>query len=363
MSYLIRVYAGNSTVSNINVYVSSQTNTNVGYLGVDGNGDDNYWETKGFTNNAKFTATVNTGYTFSRWAYREGSLSGALNYSYSNPFTYTGKQNIYIRAETTTSSGGGDGETDITWTYRSCGSWGPGEPLELTMNKTYYLYRMQIYLDYSGITTFYTTGSIDTVGYISKSKEYDEKTGEPVDYIAYDDDSGSGNNFKITCDLNADDKIYLWIRSYTGLETGDITLYIDGATEPEISVQKWSWTDSNGTATTNETINAKTAISNGGAVSNFSYKVWNDMCDKVAAIIDAENDAWYEDYDSIANTKIASSDKTLYAGKFNSLRFNIGARANAPSTGIVEKSPGDVVVGDFFITLADCINSWIDNLQ
>ena len=58
-------------------------------------------------------------------------------------------------------------------------------------------------------------------------------------------------------------------------------------------------------------------------------------------------------------TKMKSSDKVMTAERFNALRFNIGSRT---STGIADKSAGQEVVGDYFVTLAKCINGWIDKL-
>ena len=51
------------------------------------------------------------------------------------------------------------------------------------------------------------------------------------------------------------------------------------------------------------------------------------------------------------------TDKTLTAERFNSLRFNIGIFL---STGIPEVSSGDIVLGSYFLTLADSLNAWID---
>lgn len=129
--------------------------------------------------------------------------------------------------------------------------------------------------------------------------------------------------------------------------------------DTETPVEKWSWSTSNGSATSSQTSAAYRAVVNNTSVSNFSYLVWNDMVDKVMEIIYYLGGRWYNDYLSYGNTLMTSSDKTLTAKRFNSLRYNIGSRY---STGINEVSTGDPVLGSYFITLADCINDWIDTL-
>lgn len=97
--YSITVYFNDSEISRTSISSSTGWNTS-GYYG------DNYISSSGFPDSSTctFTAVPASGSTFSCWAYRLGSTSGTLQYSYSNPFTYTGGSNIYIRA---ISSGGG----------------------------------------------------------------------------------------------------------------------------------------------------------------------------------------------------------------------------------------------------------------
>lgn len=136
-----------------------------------------------------------------------------------------------------------------------------------------------------------------------------------------------------------------------------ITVEIDGTIETEgVSVEPWSWNASNGNASASQTRSAYNAVQNEGALSNFSYLVWNDMVDKVKEIQSAKGVSWRENYASYSSTRMSSSDKALTARRFNSLRFNIGYYY---STGIEEVSKGDTVYGWYFTTLADCINSWI----
>lgn len=123
-----------------------------------------------------------------------------------------------------------------------------------------------------------------------------------------------------------------------------------------ISVEEWSWSSSNGTATSSQTSKALSAVKNKGSLLNFSYLVWNDMVDKVKEVQEAKGKSWMTKYASYSATKMSSSDKRLTATRFNSLRYNIGYYY---STGIPEVSKGNIVYGYYFTTLANCINQWI----
>lgn len=121
----------------------------------------------------------------------------------------------------------------------------------------------------------------------------------------------------------------------------------------------WSWSVSNGSATDTQTQNAYSAVTYKTAVTNFSYLVWNDMVDKLKATLDSVGENWDSTYATYDNTKMSSSDKILTATKFNSLRLNIGSHS---STGISTKYKDEYVYGSYFITLANCLNNWINSI-
>lgn len=121
----------------------------------------------------------------------------------------------------------------------------------------------------------------------------------------------------------------------------------------------WSWSASNGSATTSQTQSAYTAITNKTATTNFSYLVWNDMVDKVKAALDCVGESWDSTYATYENTKMSSSDKILTATRFNSLRFNIGSHE---ATGIADKSKDEYVYGEYFTILTDKLNTWINSI-
>lgn len=126
-------------------------------------------------------------------------------------------------------------------------------------------------------------------------------------------------------------------------------------------IEKWSWYDSNGRATSDQTYAAYQAVSNKGNVSDFSYLVWNDLCAKVYAIRSAVGGigAWDTAYGSYSAAQMTSSDRKLTAARFNNLKNQIGTQIG---TGISDVSKGDKVYGSYFITLANRINYWIDRL-
>ena len=131
------------------------------------------------------------------------------------------------------------------------------------------------------------------------------------------------------------------------------------ATTQKKTVSRWSWSASNGSATAAETQRSYNSLFNNGNVSDFSYKVWNDLCDKTYEAIEAAGSYWNTRYTTFSGAKMSSSNKVLTAEKFNSLRLNIGGHV---STGIQEVSSGDVVYGWYFTTLARCLNEWINSL-
>lgn len=212
----------------------------------------------------------------------------------------------------------------------------------------------------SGEAKFTSSLDPDLRAYLSTTEDFDTANGMPMYPIDYDDDSGGSTNFSITKYVKAGTQYYLWVRGKTGQESGTGVIAIFPPTEG-VNVAKWDWNLSNGAATAKLTTAAHTAVLTQGAVANFSFRVWNDLCSKVAAVLDASGKAWDNKYDTYLNTKMSPSDKELTAKRFNSLRYNIGSHY---STGIKEEdvAPGKDVLGSYFITLASCVNNWIDTL-
>ena len=219
-----------------------------------------------------------------------------------------------------------------------------------------YVARFTLTFARSGTVTFRSTGNSDTYGYLSISSSFDTSTGGPKSPIAEDDDGGAGNNFKMTYNVTAGTTYYLWARMLKLTDTGAMTVYVSA---PSVVIDPWNWSSSNGSATASQTSAAYSAITNHGAVSDFSYLVWNDLVDKVLEAKDATGVAWNPKYLSAANTKMTSSNKTLTADRFNSLRYNIGIHS---STGLNDVYTGDLVYGWYFTYLTDALNTWIEDL-
>lgn len=226
----------------------------------------------------------------------------------------------------------------------------------LSFGKAGYVARFTITFARSGTATFYSMGSSDTYGYLSTSSSFDETVGGPSSIKAENDDSGSGSNFKLTYNVTAGTTYYLWARLYDIEDTGTTTIYVQ---PPAIEIDPWDWSASNGNATTSQTKAAYTAITSGGNVSNFSYQVWNDLVNKVVEVKTEVGADWNVKYLSQSATLMTSSDKTLTAARFNSLRYNIGIHE---STGLNDVFTGDKVYGWYFTALTKALNLWIDSV-
>ena len=114
----------------------------------------------------------------------------------------------------------------------------------------------------------------------------------------------------------------------------------------------WDWFQSNGQASAYQTSSAYEAATGRGKVSDFSYLVWNDLCDKVLAVRQSKGGSWDGRYLSLQATKMSANSKELTAARFNSLRYNV-------YSGYPEVSRGDPVYGDYFIDLTNAVNRGI----
>lgn len=136
----------------------------------------------------------------------------------------------------------------------------------------------------------------------------------------------------------------------------------------QVSIAPWSWSAVNGQwATAYQTQLAYSAASGKGKVSDFSWRVWNDLCDKVQECLTRAGESWYTYHGpngsytpTHAAAKMSETDKTLTAARFNAVRGNIGSHV---ATGISPVNTGDKVLGSYFLTLVNSINSWISSLN
>lgn len=139
-------------------------------------------------------------------------------------------------------------------------------------------------------------------------------------------------------------------------------------------ISLWTWNDSNGSATKEETMAAYSAVTNQGSVSNFSYKVWNDLVDKINEIILSIKPEWITTYGTYLNTRMSDADKELTANRFNAAVTNTYYMWWSWTTD--HSSPGytgrkefhgtarygnnsDKVYGQYFLELAERMNTMI----
>lgn len=226
MSYAITVYFRDECIDNTYIYTSYFTHR--GYYG------DDYYTTSGLTFSVKFTATPADNCTFTRWVYRLGSTSGTVQYSYDNPFTYNGDQDIFIRAEGE-SEGGSDSRWSA-WQEERLNISTYSQSVDIYNYETgnyqlepYNVHRYTVVFDYSGYAHFYTVGDVDTIGFLSDEYDWNSENSGPLYEIASDDDSGDGTNFDIEYYVEAGVEYNIYVRSYNGEDSGAVTLYV---TEP-----------------------------------------------------------------------------------------------------------------------------------
>lgn len=136
----------------------------------------------------------------------------------------------------------------------------------------------------------------------------------------------------------------------------------------EIPVLPWTWDDCQtidgdvGEASDLETMSAYNAITRKMETTEFSYKVWNDLCAKTREVRSARgSSSWRSNFLSYSNTLMSSSDKVLTAERFNSLRINIGSMQDVSSIPYPVRK-GEEVYGSYFLTLTNALNDEIANL-
>lgn len=307
-----------------------------------------------------FTAVPKEGSSFVKWVYRVGSTSASEQTSTDNPFRYSEHKDIYIRAVGKKDSGGdlpdipgGDWER---YEASDLGIVMAGTPAirSFGMDTAKCVYAYPVKFNFDGIANILAFSATDRIiSYISTSTAFDSQNGKPIDYEYF----GECDNWK-NCAYSArvvkDVQYYVWFREENG----------DTVTEGEFVISayipKWDWNVSTSSDTTDEEVQtAYNAVKNKRSTASFSHNIWNALTNRVYDIIQHKSVGWDKTYCTYSNTKMDNGDYTLTAKKFNSLRYNIGIYY---STGIDEIRPGDVVYGQYFLTLAEKINAWIDTL-
>lgn len=404
------------------VYSQNHVITDNGYTGPlpasgyyhEPEGGKPYLEVSGYTYPAiKFIGTPKDPTKAWRWAYHEGTIGSTTKYYYpktSGPdkgaFLYTGGKNIWIEAQEYIPGSGGGTSEGKWYTARinqdRVTKYANGFDASVYMANKYepYIYYLEFEAPTSGLAKFYTTPvtgcdsegtpyGVSTYGYLttyflfsSPSNAINRETGRPLDeyIITRDEDFNGGtqtfgqfvdpstgsifgkqyslSDFYFSCYVEAGEKYIIWVRGETGNEKYRTTnLHVEFSSG---GLSAWSWTSSNGSASDDATNTAYKALVSKGKISDFSYLVWNDMCDKVMEVVTYIHDEWATYYGlTYPQTRMTSDDRVLTAARFNSLRYNIGSRY---STGIQEVKSGDIVEASKFLNLTDRLNEWIKKI-
>ena len=150
------------------------------------------------------------------------------------------------------------------------------------------------------------------------------------------------------------------------IEYLDVYAYDDFWTDPApIEIDPWSWTRSNGSASSSQTRTALDVLYGDVPANEFSHYVWNDLVDKVVEVRDALGLGWGtrdsngDRIPTASGCKMYSGD-TLSASAYNGVRYNIGS---IETTGITPQSPGDRIYGYMIYDLTTVLNDIINNIQ
>lgn len=286
--------------------------------------------------------------------------------------------------------GGGDSGTE-EWTLvkKDLGSIKKNEKVITITIEKYHMYRFRMRFYKSFYADFYTTGNVDTVGYLTYNDGFPEEgPSQPLDknIEAFDDNSGDTPNFHISHFIDLEDKdnkiCYLWVRGYDYDDVGPVTIHIMPPDYSNNGIVSWSWTESNGSnANARETENAYIAVTSQGYTTNFSHNVWNDMVDKVDTIRSKAGIGWDTYYGTVSEAKSfanSNGEFELTAKMFNSLRNNLelagikigleqitdATDADKAASGTIPHpvASGNKVFGHYFTTLTDYMNDCIYNL-
>ena len=200
-----------------------------------------YWGESSYSDSHTETGLVGSGGTYS---YTYTGLTPGTYYVFGVYIESMQGGSYYYEDEvegdfTTSGGGGGGGWSLSTYDLGSVSSdltrtvYGLGEEM---------LYSWSMVFPTSGSVTFSSSGNADTVAWLSawNQTSWDDSTGEPDNYLAYDDSSGSGNNFEITWSCDANTVYYLWFRTYSGSEYYDnisVTISTSGGSSWTLSAQ------------------------------------------------------------------------------------------------------------------------------
>lgn len=249
------------------------------------------------------------------------------------------------------------------------------------------LYCISFYVDTDCEILFHSKSDdedLDMFGWVTNELDWDPTCGEPnmdaeaEDLEWWDDDSArkyysncKTYDFGLVVPIEAGRTYYFWFAPIDN--AGDTTIYFrkyTGQSGVGDTIDPWDWYSSNGDASAAATERAFNAITGHGPVSDFSYKVWNDLCHKIGdAQYIALGRRWATDgpgglaeYATCMDPD-DETDRVLTADRFNSMKYNLGRNystvCDAYPEGIPVVVSGDPVKGDLFTSITDVLNEWI----
>lgn len=181
-----------------------------------------------------------------------------------------------------------------------------------------------------------------------------ERGGSSSSFDEYIGNLTPGTRYEWEAQLGYDDGTGItWLDIY---DSGSFT-----TDEPAVYVSHWSWSESNGSASTSQTVRAYNVLMGNVTADQFAHEVWNDLVDKVVEVREALGYSWDRaggDYPSASGCKMNAGDR-LTADAYNGVRYNIGS---VFSTGISDQSPGDQITGYKIYHLTEVLNIIIDDL-
>lgn len=255
----------------------------------------------------------------------------------------------------------GDGTTTYTSTSKS-GSFTTDE-VEIVFD-----------CDFSNITEttayFYASFSGNDTNYWRFVRLYykDESGNSKEIIIQSDSKGGTTSSFGKTISGLTAGTSYTWGArigygsSSSSVSWSDTTTDSGSFMTKAISIDPWSWTASNGSATAAQTKTAYNILMGTVTVdTGFSHLVWNDLVDKVAEMRAAKNYSWDTangTYPTQSGCKVTSNEN-LSAKKYNGIRYNIGS---VKSTGISDQSAGGNITGYKIYHLTEVLNEIINAL-
>lgn len=150
--------------------------------------------------------------------------------------------------------------------------------------------------------------------------------------------------------------------SITWLSIYDSGSFTTDSTAPAIDL--WSWSSSNGEASSSQTRAARNAMDNEEPAENFPHEVWNDIVNKVQEALDASGLSWERSSSQGATLSrsgclMSSGDTLLTAAMYNSVKYQIG-QGNGSDGIYVDLE--DEFTWSHIESLTDYLNLWIESI-